>query len=48
LDRQTARTAKDFQASDRIRDDWAKKGIEIRDTPQGMVWSIKFNDDSTN
>lgn len=40
--RKDARAAKDFQASDRVRDDMAARGIELRDTPQGTVWSIRF------
>lgn len=41
--RKDARAAKDFQASDRVRDEMAARGIELRDTPQGTVWSIRFN-----
>ncbi|MCX6119468.1 MAG: cysteine--tRNA ligase [Proteobacteria bacterium] len=41
--RLAARASKDFATSDAVRDDMAKRGIEIRDTPQGSVWSIKFN-----
>ena len=40
--RKDARAAKDFQASDRVRDEMASRGIELRDTPQGTVWSIRF------
>lgn len=40
--RKDARAAKDFQASDRVRDDMAARGIELRDTPQGTIWSIRF------
>ena len=37
-ERQAARAAKDFAASDRIRDDLAAEGIEIVDTPTGTTW----------
>lgn len=41
--RKDARAAKDFQASDRVRDEMAGRGIELRDTPAGTIWSIRFN-----
>ena len=37
-ERQAARAAKDFAASDRIRDELAAEGIEIVDTPTGPTW----------
>ena len=43
--RKDARAAKDFAASDRIRDEMAARGIELRDTPQGTVWSVKLSAD---
>ena len=43
--RKDARAAKDFAASDRVRDEMASRGIELRDTPQGTVWSIKVSAD---
>ena len=36
--RQTAKDNKDFEASDKLRDQLGKLGIEIRDTPQGPIW----------
>lgn len=41
-ERKNARAAKDFARGDQVRDAMAAKGIELRDTPQGTVWSIKF------
>ncbi len=35
-----ARQAKDYAMSDVIRDGLAAAGIEVRDTPDGMDWSI--------
>jgi hypothetical protein len=35
-----ARLAKDYATSDVIRDGLAAAGIEVRDTPEGMDWSI--------
>jgi cyanophycinase-like exopeptidase len=35
-----AREAKDFATSDLIRDDLGAAGIDVRDTPDGMVWDI--------
>ncbi len=43
-ERKDARSSKDFARGDAVRDAMASRGIEIRDTPQGTVWSIKFND----
>jgi hypothetical protein len=37
-ERQRARAAKDFEASDRIRHGLAAAGIELRDTPDGPEW----------
>lgn len=39
--RREARERKDWAMSDRIRDDLAKLGIELKDTPQGCTWNIK-------
>ena len=36
--RQRARAAKDFAASDAVRDGLIALGIEVRDTPDGAVW----------
>lgn len=38
LERQRAREAKDWAASDRARDRLAEQGIMVRDTPSGSVW----------
>ncbi len=40
--RQEARAAKDFAKGDAVRDQMAAKGIELRDSPAGTIWSIKF------
>lgn len=40
--RAQARANKDWAVSDRIRDDLAALGIEIKDTPEGCTWSIKY------
>ena len=40
LKRNEARQNKDFKAADNIRDILAEKGIVIKDTPQGTVWSL--------
>ena len=39
-DRTAARAAKDWAASDRIRDELASVGITIDDTPAGARWSL--------
>jgi cysteinyl-tRNA synthetase len=38
LARQLLREAKQWSASDRVRDDLVALGIEVRDTPDGPVW----------
>ncbi len=38
--RQEARNAKDFAASDAIRDELAAMNVEVKDTPQGTVWDV--------
>ena len=38
LSDEVARRAKDYAASDRIRDELLKKGIVLRDTQDGTVW----------
>ena len=40
-ERETARKAKDFATSDRIRDELAAEGIVIKDSPDGPRWSRK-------
>jgi cysteinyl-tRNA synthetase len=37
--RAAARAAKDFAASDRLRDELAAVGVVVRDTPGGQEWS---------
>jgi len=39
--RREARENKDWKLSDRIRDDLASLGVELRDTPSGCNWKIK-------
>ena len=36
----TARAAKDFKESDRIRDELAKMGVVLKDTKDGTTWEI--------
>lgn len=36
--RQDARKAKDFAEADRLRDELATLGVEVKDTPKGPVW----------
>lgn len=45
LERKDARAAKDFARSDAVRDRLATKGIELRDSPSGTIWSIRFSGD---
>jgi cysteinyl-tRNA synthetase len=44
-ERKEARAAKDFAKGDAVRDQMAAKGIELRDSPSGTIWSIKFSGD---
>ena len=39
-DRDTSRTARDYKAADRIRDELLAAGITIEDTPSGAHWSF--------
>ena len=39
-ERQAARAAKDFARSDALRDQLKDMGVEVRDTPQGVVWDL--------
>jgi cysteinyl-tRNA synthetase len=39
--RAAARTARDFATSDRLRDELAAMGVEVRDTPDGQVTSTR-------
>ena len=41
IQRRTARAEKDWQESDRIRDELLAAGIAIRDTPSGSIWAWK-------
>lgn len=34
------RQNKDFAASDRLRDELAALGVEVRDTPKGQQWDV--------
>jgi cysteinyl-tRNA synthetase len=38
-EREEARKNKDFARADEIRDELARRGIHIKDTPEGTVWS---------
>jgi cysteinyl-tRNA synthetase len=42
-ERQQARETKDWQKADAIRDQLAREGILLKDTPQGTEWMIKRN-----
>ena len=37
--RAAARAAKDWPASDRVRDELAALGVQIKDGPQGTTWT---------
>lgn len=39
--REQARKAKDFKTADNIRDTLRARGVELRDTPQGVKWEIR-------
>jgi hypothetical protein len=39
--RLAARKARDFAASDRVRDQLTAAGIEVRDTPEGSEWVVR-------
>jgi cysteinyl-tRNA synthetase len=39
-ERAEARQAKDFARADRIRDELADKGVEIKDSPEGTQWEV--------
>ncbi|MDD4950967.1 MAG: cysteine--tRNA ligase [Desulfovibrionaceae bacterium] len=39
-DRQAARKDKDFAAADRIREELAALGVEVKDTPKGPDWDV--------
>ena len=38
--RNAARKAKNFEESDRIRDELAKMGVVLKDTKDGTTWEI--------
>ena len=38
--RRDARTAKDWEAADRIRDELTALGVGVQDGPEGSVWSF--------
>ena len=39
--RKEARDRKDYAAADRIRDELARAGVTVKDTPRGPVWSVQ-------
>ena len=39
--RKTAKAAKDWATSDRIRDDLKTLGIQIKDTKEGTEWTLE-------
>ena len=39
--RKEAKAKKDFATSDKLRDDLAKNNITIKDTKDGVTWSIQ-------
>ena len=39
--RATARAARDFATSDRVRDRLLAAGVEVRDTPDGVAWDLR-------
>ena len=39
--RRVARANKDYAMSDQLRDGLAAAGIEVRDTPDGVVWELR-------
>ena len=39
--RKEDKKAKDFAKADAIRDELLAKGIELKDTREGTVWSVK-------
>jgi cysteinyl-tRNA synthetase len=39
-ERAAARAAKDYAASDRLRDELARRGVAVQDTPSGQEWSL--------
>ena len=41
IKRNEARSNKDFELADKIRDQLNKMNVEIEDTPDGTVWKIK-------
>ncbi|MFP3944480.1 MAG: cysteine--tRNA ligase, partial [Alphaproteobacteria bacterium] len=40
-ERAAARAAKDFARADAIRDELAAQGIELKDGPEGTVWTVR-------
>lgn len=46
LERMRAREQKDWQRSDELRDQLAREGVRVRDTPKGTIWSYLQRDDT--
>jgi cysteinyl-tRNA synthetase len=41
IERQRVREAKDWKSSDVLRDKLAARGVNVKDTPSGTIWSYK-------
>jgi cysteinyl-tRNA synthetase len=46
--RRLAREARDYAASDAIRDELTARGVEIMDTPSGTEWDMAPRSDSAD
>jgi cysteine--tRNA ligase len=41
IQRRQARAEKNWEESDRIRDELLQAGVAVRDTPSGSIWTWK-------
>ena len=41
MERLEARAAKDWAASDRLRDELSRLGVSVKDSKDGTTWEIK-------